>query len=399
MQIVNKQTGWLVAVCLLVAACSSSTQDISVREIVEDLSTDEMLGRDNQSTGAALARTFLVRELDRFAEPIAPEATGEARYEQEFDSGTNLLAIIPGTDLADEYIIIGAHYDGVGNDCEKENCQDATDEDLIFNAATDNATAVAIAIDIVREIARDPAGGPRRTIILALWDAEEDGLRGSRHFVANPIVPLDKVKAYVNLDIMGANLTPKLARTTILVGAETGGAPLEAAAARAIEASTLDTLRFSLIFGQGRSDHAPFAQGGVPILFFTDANSGCYHGVKDDIDIVDFPKLAQQRAAVDAILRDLLATDAPPIFSNGALATYRDAQELLRVMDRAEPDFPLLGPLQASETSEFLGVLRGIVAAGPDTFDLSSAGVILGGAANLVNALTDVPCEPYFPSE
>jgi len=117
MQIGKKQSGWLAAACPLVAACSSSTQEISVREIVEDLSTDEMLGRDNESTGAALARTFLVRELDRFAEPIAPEATGEARYEQEFDSGTNLLAIIPGTDLADEYIIIGAHYDGVGNDC------------------------------------------------------------------------------------------------------------------------------------------------------------------------------------------------------------------------------------------------------------------------------------------
>lgn len=399
MKIGKKQSGWLAAACLLVAACSSSTQDLSVREIVEDLSADEMLGRDNQSTGAALARTLLIRELERFAEPIAPEATGEARYEQEFDSGTNLLAIIPGTDLADEYIIIGAHYDGVGNDCEKENCQDATDEDLIFNAATDNATGVAIAIDIARSIARDPDGGPRRTIILALWDSEEDGLVGSRYFVANPTVPLDDIKVYVNFDIQGANLTPALSTTTILVGAETGGAPLEAAAASAIESSMLDTLRFSLIFGQNRSDHASFVQGGVPAVFFTDANSGCYHGVRDDIDIVDFPKLHEQRAAANAIIRNLMATDTPPIFSTGALATYRDAQELLRVVVRAEPDFSLLGPEQAAETSEFLVVLRGIVAAGPDSFDLSSAGVILGGAANLVSALRDVPCAPFFPSE
>ena len=388
-----------VAVCVTVAACSSSTDDLSVREMVEQLSADEMLGRDNLTEGTVLARTLLIKELESFAEPIAPEASGPARYEQEFDSGINVLGIVPGTGLADEYIIIGAHYDGVGNDCEKENCQDATDEDLIFNAATDNATAVANAIDIVRTIARQSGTGPRRTLILALWDAEEDGLLGSRHFVANPIVPLDKIKAYVNLDIQGSNLAPTLARTTILVGAETGGAPLEEAAARAIQASTLDTLRFSLIFGQGRSDHAAFASASVPVVFFTDANSGCYHGVGDDISTVDFDKLTQQRAAADAIVRDLIATDNPPVFTRGELATYRDAQELLRVVSRAEPDFGLLGPEAAAQTARFLNELRGTVAEGPEAFNLGSAGGILAGAAQLVDALRDVPCEPYFPRD
>ena len=388
-----------VAICVTVAACSSSTDDLSVREMVEQLSADEMLGRDNLTEGTALARTLLIKELEGFAEPIAPEVSGPARYEQEFDRGTNVLGIVPGTGLADEYIIIGAHYDGVGNDCEKENCQDATDEDLIFNAATDNATAVANAIDIVRTIARQSGNGPRRTLILALWDAEEDGLLGARHFVANPIVPLDKIKAYVNLDIQGSNLAPTLARTTILVGAETGGAPLEEAAARAIQASTLDTLRFSLIFGQGRSDHAAFASASVPVVFFTDANSGCYHGVGDDISTVDFDKLTQQRAAADAIVRDLIATDNPPVFTLGELATYRDAQELLRVVSRAEPDFGLLGPEAAVQTARFLNELRGTVGEGPEAFNVGSAGGILAGAAQLVDALRDVPCEPYFPRD
>ncbi|MEO2167761.1 MAG: M28 family peptidase [bacterium] len=395
----EKQRSLLAAVCLIAAACSSSTQDLSVREIVEELADDALLGRDNQSEGAALARTLLIQELSRFAEPIAPEESGEAQYTQEFDTGTNVLAIIPGGELADEFVVIGAHYDGTGNHCEKENCQDATDEDQIFNAATDNATGVAIAIEIARSIARDSNGGPRRTVILALWDAEEDGLVGSRYFVANPIVPLGQIKAYVNFDIQGANLMPELARTTILVGAETGGNTLEAAAASAIQASTLDTLRFSLIFGQNRSDHASFVAGGVPAVFFTDANSGCYHSVKDDISVVDFDKLNQQRAAAEALTRDLVETDTPPVFTTGALATYQDAQELLRVVARAEPDFFLLGPEQAAQTSEFLVVLGGIVEAGFDSFDQSSAGVILGGAANLVTALRDVRCEPFFPAE
>lgn len=395
----KKQRSLLAAVCLMAAACSSSTQDLSVRAIVEELADDELLGRDNQSGGAAVARTLLIREISRFAEPIAPEESGEAQYTQEFDIGTNILAIIPGGDLADEFVLIGAHYDGTGNHCEKANCQAATDEDQIFNAATDNATGVAIAIKIARSIARDPEGGPRRTVIIALWDAEEDGLVGSRYFVDNPIVPLGQITAYVNFDIMGANLLPGLNRTTILVGAETGGAPLEAAAARAILASNLDTLNFSVIFGEGRSDHAPFVQARVPAVFFTDANTGCYHGVKDDIHVVDFDKLNQQRAAAEALMRDLVATDTPPVFGTGALATYRDAQELQRVVARAEPDLWLLGPAQAAQTSDFLVVLNGIVAAGFDSFDGSSVGTILGGAANLVAALRDVPCEPFFSTE
>ena len=63
-----------VAVCVTVAACSSSTDDLSVREMVEQLSADEMLGRDNLTEGTVLARTLLIKELEGFAEPIAPEA-------------------------------------------------------------------------------------------------------------------------------------------------------------------------------------------------------------------------------------------------------------------------------------------------------------------------------------
>ena len=54
------------------------------------------------------------------------------------------------------------------------------------------------------------------------------------------------------------------------------------------------TAMFSLIFGQGRSDHAALVSAGVASVFFTDANNGCYHTVNDDITAVDFPKLEQQ---------------------------------------------------------------------------------------------------------
>ena len=52
-------------------------------------------------------------------------------------------------------------------------------------------------------------GPPRRTVILALWDREEDGLVGSRSYVAHPLVPLTQTVAYVNFDIQGSNLLPE----------------------------------------------------------------------------------------------------------------------------------------------------------------------------------------------
>ena len=122
----------------------------------------------------------------------------------------------------------------------------------------------------------------------------EDGLVGARYYTENPIIPLEQTIVYVNFDIQVANLLPALRKHTILVGAETGGANLIAASKRAREESSLVTAMFSLIFGQGRSDHAALVSAGVASVFFTDANNGCYHTVNDDITAVDFPKLEQQ---------------------------------------------------------------------------------------------------------
>ena len=110
-----------------------------------------------------------------------------ATARQTFDAGTNLLGLIPGHDLADQYVIVGA---------------------------------------------------PRRSVIIALWDAEEDGLLGSAAFVANPVVPPAQTVAYVNFDIQGTNISPSLRDLTVLIGAETGGPNLVKFADIGAEAST-----------------------------------------------------------------------------------------------------------------------------------------------------------------
>lgn len=399
-----------VLVMLVVGACSDGSdrrsaviQDVpevpevpeltSVRSIVETLASDEFEGRDNQTPGSALAREFLYEELSQFAQPIDPDAEGIEGYLQPYDNGTNVLAIIPGGELADEYVMIGAHYDHHGRD--PRSCSGMTEEDDICNGATDNATGIAATIDIVRSIVAE--GTPRRSIIITLWDGEEDGLVGAQYYVENPIVPLEKTITYVNFDIQGVNLLPSLRNFTILVGAETGGPNLIAAANSAREVSTLETVMLSLLFGQGRSDHAVLARVGVPAVFFTDANNGCYHTVKDDIDGVDFPKLEQQIVTANALTRDLIATDDVPVFDATApLSTYNDAAELLRIVVASQADFGRFTPEQQVASEQFLIDLQGIVDAGEGAFDNAAIGTLLGGAGALVSTLSAQECDPYL---
>ena len=106
------------------------------------------------------------------------------------------MAKIPGSDLADEYVIIGAHYDHLGNTCRTPDAADT-----ICNGATDNGAGAAAVLDVARKI--KAAGTPHRTVILALWDREEDGLLGSKYYAQHPIVPIAKTIVYVNFDIQG----------------------------------------------------------------------------------------------------------------------------------------------------------------------------------------------------
>lgn len=388
----------LAVASVMTIACSDGSDNrdnpapvqLNVRELVETLAADEMNGRDNLTAGSLLAQNFLIKELEKIADPVFTELQGADGYLQHYAVGSNILAIVKGGELPEEYVMIGAHYDHHGN-----NCDDITADDNICNGANDNATGVAAVIDIVRSIVAD--GVPRRSIIITLWDGEEDGLVGAKHYVQNPVFPLEKTIAYVNFDIQGANLLPSLRESTILVGAETGGENLVAASQAARNASTLDTLMLSLLFGQGRSDHAVLAGAGVPSVFFTDANNGCYHTVKDDINAVDFPKLEQQIRTANALTRDLVATDSVPVFDATApVSAYSDAVELLRVVEIAQTDLGLFPPDQQVAIAQFQLDLQAIVNAGPEAFDAQAVGTLLGGAAMLVSSLRALDCDPYL---
>lgn len=363
---------------------TTDSEGLSARELVEALAADELEGRDNQTPGSSAAQALIVEQIAQFAQPALPDG-----YLQPFTFGSNILGLIPGGDLADEYIIIGAHYDHIGYDCLS-----ADPVDHICNGATDNASGVATVISIARAIAAE--GTPRRSVLLALWDAEEDGLLGSEAYVAAPAVPLARTVAYLNFDIQGATLSPALANLTIAIGAETGGDALVKAVARAMGASKLQPVLLSSFLFQGRSDHANFAQAGIPAMLFTDATGGCYHTAQDDAEIVDFAKLDQQVAVGAAIVRELAATDTPPAFAPTAPSiVFADAVALLTFAGQAELDVALLSPGAGAQVTQFVNELRAIVDAGAEAFDSAASATVLHGVDQFVESLTESTCQSF----
>jgi hypothetical protein len=368
---------------MVLAGCSPLVVDVRV------LAGDALGGRDNDTEGSARARRYLIDRLDDFAVGVDASATGDAAFTQAIAGGANVVALIPGEELPDEYVIIGAHYDHLGTGCDT-----ADPADTICNGATDNATGVAAVLSIGEQLAR--GRGPSRSVILAFWDREEDGLRGARAWIADPLVPMAQTVAYVNYDIQGANILPTLRDTTFAIGAETGGDRLTSAVERAVRPGSLDTHSLSWIFGQGRSDYLPFIQAGVPTVFFSDSTGPCYHTAQDEADIADYRKLNQQVLDGVRLARDLAGGGAAPAFVPGTPpATYDDAVALREVAERALPDLDRFDADQQAALLAFNATLTDIVAAGPDEFGPDDAGTVLFGAANAVEIFTSGDCDGF----
>jgi Peptidase family M28 len=377
--------GVVVALAALVAtSCSTLVQD----EVT--VSSDLMAGRQNGTQGSSNAQGFLMYRLRSFAEGYDQTKSGDDAFKQPFDGGTNILAKIPGTDLADQYVVIGAHYDHLGNACRTSD-----PADTICNGATDNGAGVAALLSIGEMI--KARGAPRRTVILAFWDREEDGLLGSKYYTQHPVAPLAQTAAYINFDIQGANLLPSLQNSSFAVGAETGGPAFSAAVKAAIAPGALDTRLVSSIFGQNRSDYVNFTAVGVPNVFFSDSTGPCYHTAQDNIGVVDFWKLDQQVKIAYRLAISVIDSTQRPTFTAGTpLATFDDALALQAVSHLAVADVGRFTPAQQTQLLKFRDDVDAIVAAGSAAFDATKQSALLTSTSTAVSLLTSGPCDGFI---
>jgi Zn-dependent M28 family amino/carboxypeptidase len=261
---------------------------------VRVLAADSMEGRRAATPGGARARRYLLGRLqDLGAAPL------EGSYTRSFplptDSGVNLLGVIPGTRAGAPFIVLSAHYDHVG-----------IREGAIYNGADDNASGVAAVLAIAGSLRKQPLEHP---VIIALFDAEEGGLRGARAFVSSGTVPRERIALNVNLDMVGHS------EAGVLWAAGASHTPalravLDSLAMRAPVTLKLGHDRPGVPGEQdwsGSSDHEAFRSAGIPFVYFGVEDHPDYHKPSDDPETLT------------------------PLFFGGAVATIEVA---LRRLDR-----------------------------------------------------------------
>lgn len=375
-------------------ACAEVPSGFDASDLLA-LADDALQGRNNNTAGSVAAQAYLIGQLQAMgAVGLNTSQTGDAAYKQPFvqsgQSGTNILAVIPGSALPNEYVIVGAHYDHLGS------CRTVQAGDTVCNGATDNAAGVTAALGIGRGIAALPVK-PRRSVVVALWDAEEDGLLGSLYYTNHPLVPLASTVAYVNFDIQGSNLLPSLRDFTVAVGAETG-VGLGAMVSQAASGVTLQEHQLSYIFGQGRSDYVNFVAKNVPTIFYSDSTGPCYHTNADEPAVVDFGKLEQQARRAFDLAVALADTATPPTFAppSPTLATYQDAVVLDQAVTAGLADLGLFAPADQVKFTNLQAAIHAIVVDGPGSFDSADVSTLLLNTVDLIDVLTRTACDGFL---
>ena len=190
---------------------------------------------------------------------------------------------------APETVVVGAHYDHVGWGAWGSRIPEA--EGQVHNGADDNASGTSAMLELARKLSHTP-GFEHVNFAFLAFTGEESGLLGSRTFVARMPPEMGKVKAMVNLDMVG-----RLNRSDSLrvYGVHTAVEFREMLQSIPAEGFYWD-LRDEIF---ARSDHAPFISAGIPAVFFFTGLHEDYHAPGDDIEKIDFEGLAEVVAKVE----------------------------------------------------------------------------------------------------
>ena len=255
----------------------------------------------------------------------------------------NVVGIIPGTDptLKDSYVAFGAHYDHVGysqtapgtgrggfggnapGGCTGQTRDTPRAGDNINNGADDDGSGTVALMGLAKAFALGPK--PKRSLLFVWHSGEEAGLYGSRYNADYPLVPLAKIAAQLNIDMIGRNRCddPKEENTVYIVGSDRISTELhnlnEDANATLSKPMTLDYEMNDPADPESiytRSDHYSYAAKGIPIIFYTTGLHKDYHYLTDEVSKIDFPKLAHITQLVYATATKVANLDHLPARDN-----------------------------------------------------------------------------------
>lgn len=303
------------------AAGRAAIDPEAVRRAVEHLASDALEGRGSGAEGGRAAAEWLAA---RFAELGVEPGGVEGSYFQPFGQGglemRNVVATLPGREPG-EAVVIGAHYDHLGT--HQEGALDfLSGRGKIHNGADDNASGTTAVLEIVRAFVASGVQ-PRRSVVFVLFDGEERGLLGSRHWVQHPTVP-GKPVLMINLDMVG-----RLRKRLTLYGANTGDR-LEAWVEEANAAVGLELDQRRAL--APNSDHFSFYQAGVPVLApFTGLHAD-YHRASDDAPKVNVEGIVQVARLSYGVAQLAADADATAIFAKAPDGQLEAAWEQVQAM-------------------------------------------------------------------
>jgi len=249
-----------------------------LRAHLEVLSDDAMEGREAGSRGGRAAAAYLSQKLAELG--LQPNGDADA-YTQTFERGAyrNLLAVWEGcdADLKHQYVLVGAHYDHVGYGTRRNS---RGPWGRIHNGADDNASGVSGVLEVAEALTLlDPP--PKRSVLFALWDGEEKGMLGSKHWCANPTVPLRDVAMAFNADMIG-----RLRGNTVHVfGARTACGLRRWTSESNPSAELLIDFSWEM---KANSDQFPFVQREIPTLMIHTGLHDEWHRPSDDADTINY---------------------------------------------------------------------------------------------------------------
>ena len=293
------------------------------------------------ATGSDLAS--IEKQIDDTGKPQSRELTGwqikgETDIVRTQTKARNVLAELEGDGPhADETIIVGAHYDHLGYGGFGSLAPAAGH--VIHPGADDNASGTAAMLEVARRLSAQAKVKkfPRRILFMS-FTGEERGLLGSARYVRDPLIPLDKTVAMLNMDMVGRMKDNKL--TVYGIDTATEFAPL---VTRLNEPYGFKII--PVLGGFGPSDHSSFYARQIPVLFFFTGLHPDYHRPTDTADKLDLPDM---RRVADLMADVAVALAEAPEKPHLAMSKVGFAQPTQQGGDRpffgSIPDFGVESP-------------------------------------------------------
>ena len=263
---------------------------------------EQWIAGAGQDLKAAMAAIDKDLKPQSFPLPAGFEVRADVDVQRDVKTVNNVVGYLAGQ--SDEYVIVGAHYDhlGLGELFSMAPSLAGT----VHPGADDNASGTSGVLELARYYSSRPK--PRRGILFLTFSGEELGLLGSSYYVRNPVLPLEKAVAMLNMDMIG-----RIRDGKVYVGSAGTGSTFKPMIEKVVPASGLK-VDFSDLTGYGASDHASFTARQVPVLFFFSGLHSDYHRPSDTADKIDSEAAARLLGMVSELVDGLIESKERPQF-------------------------------------------------------------------------------------